>query len=155
MSQPIFIFKVALAGQKSVWRKIALKGNDTLDDLHEMIFDAFDRFDEHLYSFFFPSKAGKLNPRKIHDESVEYTSPDTLEFGDDERQKNDASKTKISTLKLKKKQKFYYLFDFGDEWWHEITVEETDAEPKKGKYPRIVEKKGKSPPQYPDYDDDE
>ncbi|MGD0516536.1 MAG: plasmid pRiA4b ORF-3 family protein [Thermoguttaceae bacterium] len=154
MPLPIFIFKVALAGRKSIWRKIAVKGNQTLDDLHGMIFDAFDRYDDHLYSFFFPLKAGKITPRKIHAESVEYTSPNTLEFGGDDGQK-DASKAKFSTLKLKKKQVFYYLFDFGDEWWHEITVEETDAKEEKGKYPRIVEQKGKSPPQYPDSEEEE
>ena len=55
MPQPIFIFKVALAGRKSIWRKIAMRGNQTLDDLHEAIFDAFDRYDEHLYSFYFPA----------------------------------------------------------------------------------------------------
>jgi len=76
-----------------------------------------------------------------------------LEFGGDDGQKN-AAKAIISSLKLKKKQVFYYLFDFGDEWWHEITVEEIDAEGEKGKYPRIVEQKGKSPPQYPDFDED-
>jgi len=36
------------------------------------------------------------------------------------------------------------------EWWHEITVEQTDAADDKGRYPRIVERKGDSPPQYPD-----
>jgi hypothetical protein len=157
MAQSVFIFKVALAGRKSIWRKIALKGDHTLDDLHEMIFDAFDRFDEHLYSFFFPLKAGKVTPRKIYHESVEYTSPHTLEFdgyGEEEDKKN-AAKAKIGSLKLKKKQVFYYLFDFGDEWWHEISVEDTEAKAGRGKYPRIVEKKGKSPPQYPDYDEEE
>ena len=59
MSQPIFVFKVALAGRKSIWRKIALRGNHTLDDLHEAIFDAFDRDDEHLYSFYFPAAGTK------------------------------------------------------------------------------------------------
>jgi hypothetical protein len=157
MSQSIFIFKVALAGRKSIWRKIAMKGDHTLDDLHEMIFDAFDRFDEHLYSFFFPLKPGKVTPRTIHHESVEYTSPHTLEFDgyEEDEDKKNAAKAKINSLKLKKKQVFYYLFDFGDEWWHEITVEETEAEAEKGKYPRIVEKKGESPPQYPDYDEEE
>lgn len=154
MSQPIFIFKVALAGRKSIWRRIAIKGSQTLDDLHEIIFDAFDRYDEHLYSFFFPLATGKMNVRKIYHESVEYTSPNAFEYGDVDDQKN-ACKAKINALKLKKGQVFYYLFDFGDEWWHEIMVEEIDAEAKKGKYPRIVEQKGKSPPQYPDFDEEE
>jgi hypothetical protein len=63
---------------------------------------------------------------------------------------NNAKKTKLSALGLKAKQTFMYLFDFGDEWWHEITVEQTDASDDKERYPRIVEKKGDSPLQYPD-----
>jgi len=65
MPHPVFIFKVALAGRKNIWRKIAIKGNQTLDDLHGAIFDAFDRYDDHLYSFYFPLKPGKITPRKI------------------------------------------------------------------------------------------
>ena len=49
MPQTIFVLKVALAGRKGIWRKIALRGGQTLDDLHEAIFEAFDRDDEHLY----------------------------------------------------------------------------------------------------------
>ena len=65
---PIFVFKVALAGQKSIWRKIAMRGNQTLDDLHEAIFDAFDRYDEHLYSFYFPPPGTKkLVMSKVRD----------------------------------------------------------------------------------------
>jgi hypothetical protein len=156
MPQSIFVFKVALSGRKSIWRKIAIKANQSLDDLHETIYDAFDRDDEHLYSFFFPKKSGKMNLRKIYNESVEYTSPYMFKgpgaFDLDDQE--NAADTKINSLKLKKRQVFYYLFDFGDEWWHEITVEEINAEEEKGKYPRIVEQKGKSPPQYPDFDED-
>ncbi len=47
-------------------------------------------------------------------------------------------------------QIFGYLFDFGDFWEHVITVEETEAPAEKGRYPRILEKQGESPPQYPD-----
>ena len=156
MSPSIFVFKVALSGRKSICRKIAIKGVQTLDDLHEAIYDAFDRDDEHLYSFFFPKKSGKINLRKIYNESVEYTSPGMFE-GDGGFCKEDqmnAAKTKIDALIRKKGQVFYYLFDFGDEWWHEITVEETDAKAEKGQYPRVLERKGKSPPQYPDSDED-
>lgn len=47
-----------------------------------------------------------------------------------------------------------YLFDFGDEWWHEITVEQIDAKPEEGGYPRVLEEHGQSPPQYPDMDEE-
>jgi hypothetical protein len=152
VSQSVVIFDVSLVGRKSIWRRIALRGKDTLDDLHEMIFDAFDRFDEHLYSFYFPKTPPKRNFDQWIRDAKEYTHPGALDgpFGSDA---GDAMKTKIASLGLKKDQKFYYLFDFGDEWWHEITVEAVDAPAGRWKYPRVLEKKGKSPPQYPDADE--
>ena len=88
---------------------------------------------------------------------MEYTSPHMYKFegGFGKENQLNAAETKINTLKLKKGQVFYYLFDFGDEWWHEITVEETEAKAEKGKYPRVLEKKGHSPPQYIYDDEDE
>ena len=61
MPQSNFIFKVGLSGRKSIWRKIAIKANQTLDDLHEIIYEAFDRDDEHLYSFFLPPKKRQVD----------------------------------------------------------------------------------------------
>jgi hypothetical protein len=157
MSKPIFIFKVALAGQRSIWRKIAMRGNQTLDDLHEAIFDAFDRYDEHLYSFYFPPPGTKkLALSKVRN-YLEYACAEV--FGDEGSFSDpgpyDATQTEIASLKLKPKQLFFYLFDFGDEWWHEIAVESVDAPAEKGKYPRFVESRGESPPQYPDYEDED
>lgn len=152
----VCILKVALAFDKKTWRKIAVREGQTLHDLHEAIFDAFDRYDEHMYSFFFPRLPKKFNPRTIYKSSEEYTHPYACEeqgiFGSDAQ---DASTSLILHLDLTEKQKFYYLFDFGDEWWHEITVEKTDGQADEGEYPRTIQKNGDSPEQYPDYDEDE
>ena len=76
-------------------------------------------------------------------------------FGLFNKQIQDASKTKISDLTLKENSKFEYLFDFGDEWLHEITLEKIlDIFPKK-KYPQVTKRTGQSPAQYPDFDDEE
>jgi hypothetical protein len=153
MPTAIFIFKVALEGRKSIWRRIAARGSQTLEDLHEAIYDAFDRDDEHLYSFYFP-KPGAKGRNRLRD-AVEYSHACIAEQSDpfDETPAN-AAKAKLDTLGLRPKQVFLYLFDFGDNWWHEITVEQTDAKPEKGKYPRILEKHGNSPPQYLDMDEE-
>jgi hypothetical protein len=157
MANPVFVFKVALAGRKSIWRKIAIRGDQTLDDLHEAIYDAFDRDDEHLYSFYFPRPGAKKSRRLTMRDGVEYASSFTCEdpgpFSDPGPR--DAAETKLDSLKLKPEQVFYYLFDYGDEWWHEITVEEVDAEEEEGKYPRVLQTRGASPPQYPDMEDED
>jgi len=153
VAQTVFVVKVALAGRKSVRRRIAIRGNQTLDDLHEMIFEAFDREDEHLYSFLFPRPGARGRARRR--DAVEYASPFMAEegvwSGDSAR---NAAKTRIDSLGLQPAQNFLYLFDFGDEWWHEIAVERIDAPVEKGAYPRILECRGSSPPQYPDFDEE-
>ncbi|MCX5670422.1 MAG: plasmid pRiA4b ORF-3 family protein [Planctomycetota bacterium] len=150
MPESVYVFKVALSGSKDIWRRIAMRPAQTLDDLHEAIFTAFDRYDEHLYSFFFP-KRRTTSTRAIYD-SPEYTHPDAAEEPDpfSDKPVGNAARTKLSALGLVAHRKFVYLFDFGDEWWHDITVEQTAAPCKPGKYPRVLEKHGDSPPQYPD-----
>ena len=148
MSRAVFVFKVALQGAPDIWRRIAVRGTQTLDHLHHAIFNAFDRYDEHLYSFYFP-KPGSKGRNRIGD-AEEYT----CSYAADEL---DAKTTdaKLTSLGLTPRRKFYYLFDFGDEWWHEIAVEQTDLPAEKGKYPRILEQHGASPPQYPDMDEED
>lgn len=146
-----YVFKVGLAGRRSIWRKIALRGDQTLDDLHEAIFHAFDRFDEHLYSFYFP-KPGARGRDRLR-EALEYGHPMSVEdsnpFGGG-GVRNAATVT-LDSLKLTVGQRFEYLFDFGDSWWHEVTVEQVGSIRGKGS-PELVEKHGASPLQYPEVD---
>jgi hypothetical protein len=151
----VFIFKITLKGNKRIWRRIAIRGDQTFDDLHEAIYDAFDRYDEHLYSFYFlrPGVRGRDRLSGAfqigHPAAAEYSGP----FSDGTIR--NAAKTKIESVKFSVKKAFEYLFDYGDSWWHELTVESIDGQPDGKPYPRILEKKGDSPPQYPDLDGDE
>lgn len=162
----VYILKVKFLYDKRTWRRIAIRGDQTLDTLHEAIYRAFDREEEHLYSFFFPPLGKKITrwPR----DAREYTDPYAAEYDlpDEDsaaeeaefpfiRLSYNAALAKMDMLGLEPKQKFAYLFDFGDEWWHEIEVEKTDGTPERGRYPRILEKRGESPPQYPDYEDED
>jgi pRiA4b ORF-3-like protein len=152
----VFVLKVALKGAKRIWRRIAIRGSQTLEDLHWIIYDAYDRYDEHLYAYYFPgypSRAKRALDRFVG--IVEYVHPMVLEEADPfaDHRIHDASRTTIESLKLTQRQKFDYLFDFGDEWWHELTVEQISGEPDQEAYPRVIEKKGESPPQYPDIED--
>jgi hypothetical protein len=159
MKPTVFILKVDLQWETEVWRKIAIRADQTLEDLHFAIFDAFDRYEEHLYSFFFPKPGSRGRARRR--DAIEYTCPECVEadgvYDDDEldRAPRDATEATMESLNLRAHQKFQYLFDWGDEWMHDISVEQTKAPAEKGKYPRVVEKHGKSPPQYPNYDDEE
>lgn len=146
----IHVIKVALMYDKTIYRKIAIRGDQTLEDLHNAIFYAFDREEEHLYSFFFPDKPTK-SKRTIM-ESLEYTMTGMADELFDKEQ-NEASEATIQSLKLRMKQKFYYLFDWGDEWWHELTYEGV-KDIRTEDLPAVIVTKGESPPQYPDYDEE-
>lgn len=151
----LYILKVALSHSKRIWRRIEITGNQSLDQLHEAIFSAFDRYDPHMYSFYLTKPGSKARDRFAN--APEYTHPYAVEEDSDwgHKKLHDASITNISNLNLRVKDTFEYLFDFGDEWLHEITVERVlDIFPK-GDYPKIKERKGESPPQYPEYDDEE
>jgi hypothetical protein len=63
--------------------------------------------------------------------------------------------TTIESLGLKVGDAFGYWFDFGDDWWHQINVEGIDDKVPKGKYPKLTKQVGKSPPQYPEEDEDD
>ena len=142
-----YLFKVALEGTGRVWRVIAMQGHQTLDHLHHMIFVAFDREEEHLYSFYFP----KIPSRRAV-AVREYTSPQSFEDSgpfDDGRQFN-AADAMFDDLQLKVGQRFEYLFDFGDSWCHQIKVQSIGPLTPGKRLPAIVERSGESPPQYPD-----
>lgn len=127
-------------------RIIDIKGTQTLDDLHQAIFKAFDRYDQHMYEFQFGGK--KPMDRK----AVRYGIVLDDEFAD-EANGDDATITPIASLNIKIGKPFFYWFDFGDDWWHELRLLAVNPlEKGKGRYPRIVEKKGESPPQYVDWD---
>lgn len=159
MAPPVCIFKVALQDDKKIWRRVAVRRAQTLDHLHNVIFDAFDRYDPHLYSFYFPRPGAK--GRAALRDAEEYTSPVGLEpnsYMGMGKAPGNAARAKLLSLDLEPGQSFLYLFDFGDSWWHTVTVEDTHAPAQPGRYPRILEKRGESPPQYeplPDEDEED
>jgi hypothetical protein len=65
------VFHVSIPGTGRVWRKIELRENQTLEQLHLAIQDAFKFDDDHLYSFFMSGKAW--------DGSSEYALPEASE----------------------------------------------------------------------------
>lgn len=63
-----YTFHVSLPDAGRVWRKIELGAEQTLEDLHLAIQNAYDWGNDHLYSFFMNNKAW--------DPSSEYTVPE-------------------------------------------------------------------------------
>ena len=130
-------FKVSLRDRPDIWRIIDIKGNQMLSSLHKGIFKAFDRVEEHQYSFFLSNKP--------YDRDTEYISPG-LDTGGTSKL---ATRIRIDSLALYTDGTFLYLFDYGDEWWHEIELLSVTERVTRASYPRVVKKQGKSPSQYP------
>lgn len=153
----ITILKVALDGRRGTWRRIAIRNDQTLGDLHLAIFHAFDRYDEHLYTFYVAPKTVKLTRASAYRNGTPYSHPAAIEnsmMGS--REEKNAEMTTIASLRLSAGQVFLYLFDFGDEWWHVITVEQTGVEADVAlRYPAVIAKRGESPAQYAAYDEED
>lgn len=103
----VYVLKVALENDKKIWREIAIRGGQTLHDFHDAIYDAFDRDDDHLYSFYFPTVHCKPGTRKMMQTAEEYTHPFSFDgppmF---EQEGKNAAKASIESLDLRNKQKF-------------------------------------------------
>jgi hypothetical protein len=137
----VYRLHVALDWVKDVWRRIEIRGDQTLDDLHLAIQDAFGWDNDHMYAFFLSNKAW--------DPKTEYQGNPLGE--------GNAGITAIYSLDLRARKQFLYIFDFGDDLRHRIKVE---AVVKNGaeagvEYPRVIESHGAAPSQYPEGDDED
>jgi len=137
------ITKTFAKRNKIVSRTIQIRGEQTLSDLHEAIFKAFDREEEHMYEFQFGK--GPHDPK-----GKRYVLPMALHnpFGWGPKTEDDVTRTTIGSLGLNVDQAFGYWFDFGDDWYHQINVVAISDEIPKGRYPQITKRIGESPPQY-------
>jgi hypothetical protein len=62
-----------------------------------------------------------------------------------------ATEVELRSLNLKLRQRFFYLFDYGDEWLFEVEFF-GEGVSEEAVYPRVVSSRGESPQQYEFYD---
>jgi len=142
--------KSFLKKNKVICRTIQIRGDQTLEDLHHAIFEAFDREEEHMYEFQVGGK-GPMDP----DARRYVLSADMNDLVEGQTPAGDVGHTPIESVGLRVGEPFGYWFDFGDDWWHQITVVAIDAEAGEGDFPKVIERTGDSPPQYVDWDEEE
>jgi Plasmid pRiA4b ORF-3-like protein len=120
--------KVSLHGAKPpVWRRLEIPSTMTLDRLHAVLQTAFGWYDIHLHSF----------------ETVcgEFGAPDCEDWTDH----GDESTVALAQVARAEKAKVVYVYDFGDDWRHDIVVEKIRPGEAGVTYPRCTGGKG-SPP---------
>ena len=121
--------KVRLLGvsRPPVWRRLSVRSDMRLDRLHAAIQAAFGWQDCHMHVF--TSAAG--------------------EFGVPDRELGvmDERRVRLGELIGGVGDRIRYTYDFGDDWEHEIVVEELlDADPA-ARYPVLVAATGACPPE--------
>ncbi|MCA1680573.1 MAG: plasmid pRiA4b ORF-3 family protein [Actinobacteria bacterium] len=120
--------KVKLLGvtKPPVWRRLQLRADTRLDQLHEILQAALGWENYHMHAFSFGEE--------------EFGIPDPELGFSDERQVTLGELIDVGT-------RFRYTYDFGDDWQHEILIEDLlDADPNTH-YPTLVAAKGACPPE--------
>jgi hypothetical protein len=106
----IYVLRVSIKESRPpIWRKLSVPGHFSLDDLHIVLQIAFGWENDHMHSFTIGS--------------TEYGMPEAIDMMDvcDDSGIVDENTVRLDGL-LAEKQKFTYLYDFGDSWEHVITV---------------------------------
>ncbi|MCO6439346.1 MAG: plasmid pRiA4b ORF-3 family protein [Phycisphaerae bacterium] len=108
-----YVIKITLVGTKpSIWRRFCVPGEISLDRLHDIIQIVMGWQETHLHCF-------EIEGRRYAEELED--------AGDDGEQE---AKIRLSDLIVTEKAKFFYEYDFGDAWCHELQVERIDDIPK-------------------------
>lgn len=121
--------KVRLYGAKPpIWRRLQIPSDMRLDLLHEVLQTAFGWYDCHLHQF--ETAYGDFGD-PAHDTGWSHLG--------------DESAVTIAQVAEDVKAKVSYLYDFGDEWRHDIVVESIGPASPGVRYPRCTGGRGLPP----------
>jgi hypothetical protein len=117
--------------EPAIWRRVEVPLTTSLKGLHDVIQAVMPFQDYHLFAFEFADKR--------------YGIPDP--DWDDLLRMHDAKNIKLGALVDRGVSRFAYIYDFGDNWQHTVTIEATVvADPAVG-YPRFIDGARRAPPE--------
>jgi hypothetical protein len=129
-SDQVYRLKVTLKGAKPpIWRRIDVSGDVTLYDLHLTIQATMGWDNAHLHQFIIGGEFYGL-PDEDMDLEVE-----------------DETRMILDQFGFREKSKFFYEYDFGDDWQHEIVVEKVLPRKPGEPYPVCLKGKRACPPE--------
>ena len=130
--------KIQIRGIKKppVWRRIEIPGNFSFHDLHNTIQTAFGWLGEHLYQF----------QRRPFDGGWTVKEPDEENDLWGEQPEDSRETNVLDFIRHIGLEKFVYVYDFGDSWVHDITVENIDPDDELD-HPICLAGKGACPPE--------
>ena len=142
------IFRVALAGEDSIYRDIEIEAGKSLYQLAKAINVAFGFDFDHAFGFYSGlTPASMLRKQPMYELFADMgeAGPGVLSV----------KRTKIAQAFPRTGHTLLFLFDYGDEWHFRVTLKRTSQKLAKVRYPRVVESRGDAPQQYPDPEDEE
>ena len=126
----VYRLKISLCDAKpAIWRRIEVPDNTRLDHLHLMIQAAMGWSNGHLHMF---EIDGQHLGMRLDD------------FGNDI---DDEKKHQLGDLVCREKVRFRYIYDFGDNWEHDVVVEKITPPEPGAKYPRCTAGARACPPE--------
>jgi len=128
----IYQIKVTLEGSKPpIWRRLLVRSDTTLGDLHRIIQAAFDWWDYHLHQFI------------VGGTYYSEPQPDYFDYVD----MHDEQGVPLGEIVAAEGFKFRYEYDFGDSWLHQVLVEKV-LPPEQGQdYPVCIKGRRARPPE--------
>lgn len=122
MDKLIYQLKIVLNGSRPmIWRRILVEEDVLLSDLHKIIQSSMGWTNSHLHQFI---KDNTFYSAKIPGENMRFRS-----------NKVDYKGIKLNKLLRLVNDKIIYVYDFGDDWWHEILLEKILKPDVSVKYP--------------------
>ncbi|RLG14923.1 MAG: plasmid pRiA4b ORF-3 family protein [Candidatus Nanohalarchaeota archaeon] len=124
----------------AIWRRFLVEDSIDFNKLHESIQKVMGWANYHLYEF-------EVDKTHIESDAKKFTIDSMWLHSRPERRSSPASKTKLSQLLKTEKQKFRYIYDFGDCWEHTIVVEKIMEKSNSQKCPVCISGKRACPPE--------
>lgn len=123
-----FRLRVTLADiEPLIWRRVLVRADTTLHELHRAIQLLFQWYDYHLYRFDVGNRV--------------------FEAPDEEAEGEDSTKARLGRLGLSAGDAFSYTYDFGDDWVHIVEVEALESVTDQAWLPWVIDGARRGPPE--------
>ncbi|KKT72192.1 MAG: Plasmid pRiA4b ORF-3 family protein [Microgenomates group bacterium GW2011_GWA2_44_7] len=139
----VYQLKVTLLETKPpVWRRILVPESYTFYDLHVAIQDAMGWTDSHLHCF--EKRNSKI---RYGDYEVRIDCPYAVDEYEQEGNVVYGTEIPLTDYFKKPNGKLFYTYDFGDNWRHEVVLEEILHKDTRRKYPMCIDGQLACPPE--------
>jgi len=129
-SPSVYRLRVVLRGVSPlVWRRLLVRSDSTIGDLHAVLQTSFGWSDAHLHRFVFHGREYGVG----HVGGISF--------------RDDARLVRLDRFGFRPGERFVYEYDFYDAWLHDVRVEQIVAYQPGRPYPRCVGGRRAAPPE--------